>query len=115
MARLQLADLDFNSVSKIINLPAGVNSGDAVNVSQLNSAVEGLAWKDSARVGTVSNINLAAPGASVDSITMAAGDRVLVKTQTTPSENGLYNWNGAAVAMTRALDATTFAELEGAV
>jgi hypothetical protein len=46
---------------------------------------------------------------------MAVNDRVLVLAQTAPAENGLYIWNGAAVAMTRALDASTFPELEQAI
>lgn len=40
---------------------------------------------------------------------------ILVKAQTVGSENGLYIWNGAAVAMTRSLDASTSSELEQAV
>jgi hypothetical protein len=107
--------LDFGNARKIINLPDGVNPQDAATVAQLNSAVEGLAWKDSVRVSTQGNLNLASPGATIDGITMAANDRVLVRAQTTASENGIYIWNGAAVAMTRALDASTFAELEQAV
>ena len=107
--------LDFGNARKIINLPDGVNPQDAATVAQLNSAVEGLAWKDSARVSTQSNVNLASPGASVDGITMVANDRVLVRAQTAGAENGLYIWNGAAVAMTRSLDATTFSELEQAI
>ncbi len=107
--------LDFGGVRKIINLPNGTNAQDPVTVSQLNSAVEGLAWKDSARVATQANTNLAAPGAAVDGVTMASGDRVLVRAQTTASENGIYIWNGAAVAMTRSLDANTSDELEQAV
>jgi hypothetical protein len=81
----------------------------------VDSAVEGLAWKDSARVGTQSNINLSSPGATIDGITMASQDRVLVRNQSTQSQNGIYVWNGAAVAMTRSLDASTFAELEQAI
>jgi len=46
---------------------------------------------------------------------MSSGDRVLVKDQSSIPTNGIYIWNGAAVAMTRANDATTFNELEGAV
>jgi len=46
---------------------------------------------------------------------MASGDRVLVRSQTTQSQNGIYVWNGAAVAATRSLDASTFAELEQAI
>jgi hypothetical protein len=81
----------------------------------VDSAVEGLAWKDSARVATQSNINLSSPGATIDGVTMASQDRVLVRNQTTQSQNGIYVWNGSAVAMTRSLDASTFAELEQAI
>lgn len=110
-----LTDLDFNSTSKITNLPNGVNPGDAATVAQLNSAIEGLAWKDSARVATTANLNLAAPGASIDGISLAGGDRVLVKDQTLPAQNGIYVWNGPSVAMTRGLDASTATNLEQAI
>ena len=114
MARKFFTDLDLQSVSKIINLPSPSSSGDAVPKSYVDSLVEGLAWKDSCRVATQSNLNLASPGATIDGITMASGDRVLVRSQTTASENGIYIWNGAAVTMTRSLDANTFDELEAA-
>lgn len=115
MARKQLSDLDFLGVSRILNLPAPQNSNEPARLADLNSAVEGLSWKDSVRVATQANISLSAPGATIDGITMSAGDRVLVKAQTSPAENGIYVWNGAAVAMTRALDANTADELEQAV
>ena len=110
-----LTDLDFNSVSKIINLPNGVNAGDAVNVGQLNAAVEGISWKTSARVATTANINLTSPGATIDGVTMATGDRILVKNQTAQAENGIYVWNGVSTPATRALDANSAKELEAAV
>lgn len=111
----QLSDLDFNGTSRLRGLPAPVASDEPVRLADLNSAVEGLAWKDSVRVRTQSNTNLASPGATLDGIALAALDRVLVANQTAPSENGIYVWNGAAVAMTRALDASTSDELESAV
>ncbi len=111
----QLSDLDFNSVARIRNLLAPVNNDEPVRLTELNSAVEGLAWKDSARVSTQGNLNLSSPGATIDGITMVSGDRFLARSQTTQSQNGIYVWNGAAVSATRALDANTFAELEGAV
>lgn len=107
--------LDFGNARKIVNLPDGVNPQDAATVAQLNAAVEGLAWKDSVRVSTQGNLNLAAPGATIDGITMASGDRFLARSQTTGSENGIYIWNGAATPATRSLDASTFNELEQAV
>lgn len=107
--------LNFANTSRIVNLPDGVSPQDAATVAQLQSAVEGLAWKDSARVAAQANTNLAAPGATVDGITLVANDRVLIRAQTVGAENGIYIFNGASVAMTRALDANTAPELEQAV
>lgn len=115
MARKFFTDLDLQSTSKVINVPTPSAAGDAVPKSYVDSAVEGLAWKDSARVGTQSSINLASPGATIDGVTMASQDRVLVRNQSTQSQNGIYIWNGASTALTRSLDASTFAELEQAI
>ena len=115
MARKIFTDFDFQSVSKVVNLPTPSATGDAVPKSYVDSLVEGLAWKDSCRVATQANLNLASPGATIDGITMASGDRILVRSQSTTTENGIYVWNGAASAATRSLDASTFPELEQAV
>lgn len=115
MAQQVLTDLDFNSAARVLNLPDPTLAQHAATKGYVDSAVEGLAWKDSARVATQANVNLASPGATIDGVTMATNDRVLVRSQTTTSENGIYIWNGAATPMTRALDASTAAELEQAV
>lgn len=106
---------DFVNTGRITGLPDAVGDQEPATLAQLKSQIEGLAWKDSARVKTQGNINLAAPGATVDGITMASGDRVLVTNQTSVPENGVYIWNGAATPATRALDLNSFAELEAAV
>lgn len=111
---LVLSNQDYNSSSRIINLPAPVAATEPVRLQDLNSAVEGLAWKDSCRVAAPANINISSPGASIDGITMVSGDRMLLQAQTAPAENGIYIWNGAAIAATRALDASTNDELESA-
>lgn len=110
----QLADLDFEGASRILGLPDAVDPQEPATKAQLDAAVEGISWKVAARVSTQGNINLASPGASIDGITMSNGDRVLVRAQTDESQNGIYVWGGAATAMVRAADASTFAELEGA-
>lgn len=99
----------------ISNLAAPAAANDAVRLADLNSAVEGISWKTSSRVSTQANLNLASPGATIDGITMASGDRVLVRAQTAAAENGIYIWNGAATPATRSLDANTARELEAAV
>ena len=108
-------DLDFLSVSRLLNLPDAITAQEPATLAQLQAAVEGVNWKDSVRVKTQGNVNLSAPGATIDGITMTSGDRVLVASQTTTSQNGIYVWNGASTPATRSLDASTFAELEAAV
>lgn len=115
MARQIFTDYDFNGVSRILNLPNATNDQEPATLAQLKAQIEGLAWKDNVRVKTQANLNLAAPGATIDGITMVNGDRFLVASQTTGSQNGIYIWNGASTPATRALDASTFAELEAAV
>lgn len=115
MSKLVVTDLDFNNVSRIFNLPDATADHHPVTFRQLNSAVEGVNWKDSVRVSTQGNISIASPGATIDGVTMVVNDRVLVRAQTSQPENGIYIWNGAAVPMTRSPDANTSAELEAAV
>lgn len=108
-------DLDFQSVARILNLPTPAAAAEPATKSYVDSAVEGLAWKDSVRGSTQGNVDLSAPGATIDGISMSPGDRMLVRAQTTASQNGIYVWNGAATPATRAPDASTAAELEQAV
>lgn len=115
MTRTVETNLDFQNVGRIQNLPDATTAQEPATLAQLDAAVQGLAFKDNARVSTQGNINLASPGATVDGITMAADDRVLVRAQTSVPQNGIYIWNGAATPMTRAPDGSTFGELESAV
>lgn len=66
--------------------------------------------KQPVRVASTANVSLTAPGATIDGVTMVAGDRMLLKDQSTASQNGLYVWNGAASTATRTTDATTAAD-----
>lgn len=115
MARQILADYDFNNVSRILNLPNATSDQEPATFAQLKAQAEGLSWKDNVRVKTQASINLSAPGSSIDSITMSNGDRFLAGSQGTASQNGIYIWNGASTPATRALDASTYNELESAV
>jgi hypothetical protein len=88
------------------NFAAPVNGGDLVTKTYADALAAGLDWKATVRVASTANVTVSAPGAAIDGVTLVAGDRVLLKNQTTGSENGVYVFNGAAVAMTRATDAS---------
>jgi hypothetical protein len=115
MAKKVHNDLDFQSVARLLNLLDAVNPQEPVTLAQLQAAIEGLGWKDSVRFKSTGNVNVASPGSSFDGGTPVANDRILLASQTTQSENGIYIWNGAATPMTRTADASTSNELEGAV
>ena len=99
MAKLVNTSLDFNNVGTIINLPDPALAQSPATKNYVDNGLAGLAWKDDVAVAsTGSNINLSAPGATIDSVTMTSGMRFLAKDQTLPQQNGLYIWNGASSA-----------------
>lgn len=64
----------------------------------------GVSWKQPCRVATTANITISTAlnaGDVIDGVTLAAGDRVLVKSQSTGSQNGVYL---AGVTPTRDFD-----------
>jgi hypothetical protein len=115
MARDFHVDIQMQGGARIRGLGAASETDEPVTYGQMNAVLEGVSWKDSVRVASTVSLTLTAPGATIDSITMTSGDRVLVKDQGTTSQNGIYIWTGAASTMTRATDASTFGELEAAV
>ena len=88
-----------------------VNSTDIVNKYYVDSVAQGLNPKASCQVATTANITLSGLQA-IDGYTTLAGDRVLVKNQTTSSQNGIYL--ASASAWTRATDMDVWAEVAGA-
>jgi hypothetical protein len=115
MAILVGADQDYQGVNRPTNLPAATANGQPVIYEQLDALRKGLAWKDSCRTAAFTNLSLTAPGATINGVAMASGDRLLLTAQTTPDDNGIYVWSGAAAALVRALDADTAVSLESAV
>lgn len=91
---------------QVKNLADGTAATDAVTLQQLQSYVRGLDWKASVRAASTANVTVASPGASIDGVTLVAGDRVLLKNQTTASENGIYTWSASGSALIRATDAS---------
>lgn len=96
---------------RIINVGSPSLDTDAVNKLYVDNVAQGLDWKQSVRAASTGNVSVAAPGATLDGVTLAANDRFLLKDQTDGSENGVYVFNGAASAATRATDANTSAKV----
>ena len=99
--------------NKITNVGTPTSDTDAATKAYVDSAAVGIDWKASVRVATTGNGTLATAYANssvVDGVTLATGDRILIKDQTTGSENGIYTVN-ATGAPTRATDCDTAAEL----
>lgn len=109
-------DFDFLNASRILNLPAPQNPGDAANREYVDNKFGALSFKDNVFVGVGTNVNIASPGGTLDGQTMTtANPRVLLFAQTAGAENGIYNWNGASTPMTRVDDANAMDELRNAV
>ena len=90
---------------------AGFGATSLVTKEYVDAVKTGLDIKDSVRVATTAAITLSSPGTSIDGITLTSGDRVLVKDQSTASQNGIYIFNGSSSAMTRATDCDSDAEV----
>lgn len=89
---------------------------DVATKAYVDAIQQGIAWKASVRAATTTAGTLAssfANGSVVDGVTLATGDRILIKNQSTTSENGIYTVNSSG-APTRATDADTAAELKQA-
>ena len=74
---------------KITNLADPTGDNDAANKGYVDGVAQGLDVKDSVKVATTANITLSGTQ-TIDGVSVTANDRVLVKNQSTGSQNGLY-------------------------
>lgn len=96
---------------KLTGLGTPTNTTDAATKLYVDSLAQGLDPKASCRVATTANITLSGTQ-TIDAVSVIANDRVLVKNQTLPAENGIYVC--AAGAWSRATDMDAWAEVPGA-
>lgn len=83
----------------------------AATKQYVDATAQGLDVKQSVKAATTGNITLSGTQ-TIDGVSVVAGDRVLVKDQTTNSTNGIYVV--AAGAWTRATDMDAWTEVPGA-
>ena len=74
---------------KITNLATPTADGDAASKSYVDGVSQGLDIKEAVKVATTANITLSGTQ-TIDGVAVSADERVLVKSQSTASQNGLY-------------------------
>lgn len=92
------------------NQPVGNN--DLTTKLYVDSLALGISWKQPVVAATTANITLSG-AQTIDTVSVVAGDRVLVKNQTAPAENGIYI--AASGAWSRSPDANAWDELVSAL
>lgn len=110
--------LNYNGVLKASQMWTGALTLSADPSSNMQAATkqyvdniaQGLDAKPSARVATTANITLSGTQ-TIDGVAVVVGDRVLVKNQSTASQNGVYVV--ASGAWSRALDMDAWTKLPG--
>jgi hypothetical protein len=109
-------DVSLNS-HKITSLATPSADTDAATKAYVDGvATGGISWKQPVRAATTGRGTLASSfenGDAIDGVTLATGDRILIKNQSDGTENGIYVV-AASGAPTRATDADAGSELAGA-
>ncbi len=97
-----------------VTVPTPSAGTDAANKTYVDNAVQGLSWKQAVRVASTADVTIASAlenGDTVDGVTLATGDRVLLKNQSTASQNGIYVVVASGAA-SRSTDADSSAEID---
>jgi uncharacterized cupin superfamily protein len=97
--------VDLNS-QRITNLADPTSAQDAVTKSYADALTSGLDVKESVKVATTANITLSGTQ-TIDGVAVSADERVLVKNQSTASQNGIYDCKAGAWSRSSDFDSNT--------
>jgi hypothetical protein len=88
------------------------NALEAATKQYVDSVAEGLNVHASVYVATTASVDLSNPPAAIDGVTLTDGMRVLVKNQSTASQNGIYVYDLANTDLVRATDYNEASEID---
>lgn len=89
-------------------------SGIAIK-SYVDAVAQGLSTKQSVKAASTATVNTGAfSGTTLDGQALTAGDRILLKNQSTTSQNGIWLYHGSGAALTRPVDFATGVDEGGA-
>jgi len=88
-----------------------ISGTDLTNKTYVDAAIVGISWKQPVAAATTANIALTG-AQTIDTVSVVAGDRVLVKDQSTQANNGIYI---VGTPWTRSPDADTWDEMVSAM
>jgi len=97
--------------NKVTGLATPTADADAATKAYVDSVAQGLDVKASCRAAATGNITLSGTQ-TIDGVAVVAGDRVLVKDQSTSANNGIYVVS--AGSWSRSSDMDTWSEFPGA-
>ena len=114
------AGIDIATGATLTIQDAPTNDNDAVNKAYVDSVAQGTDYKESVQAATTGDLGFTAAGAGegatltapgpganvIDGVTLEDDDRVVVKDQTDPIQNGIYvvSESAGTMVLTRAVD-----------
>lgn len=99
------ANIDINS-NELTNVSDPTSAQSVATKAYVDAVKTGLDVKGSVKVATTANITLSGTQ-TIDGIAVSADERVLVKNQSTGSQNGIYDCKAGAWARSSDFDANT--------